>query len=352
MSFLKEQEDMSEAKLRSHVPKFGDWDNDDLPYTTYFENARKEKSGKIMNPNDPEENPEAFMYMRGSQESNQDCRHGHVPFAFDSSKSDSVNKQCLEAGKIMNPNDPEENPEAFMYMRGGQESNYDCRHDHVPFVVGSSKSGPANKHRPNAGKIMNPNDPEENPEMFMCMRGGLESNYDCQHAHVQIAADSSKSVSADKHSLNSANRNDSIDHQRSARRQRNTRPEPGSETGTGSDTITHTNHHRRTSSGLKNGQTGGGSFSSSVSGQSQRNGNYEYKHHRTTSVPKFGEWDETDPASGAGFTVIFNKVKEEKHAPPASSFATVAPEVKTMNYSDCHHSNCPTPSWGSKSKVT
>ncbi|KAK8629548.1 hypothetical protein V6N13_078383 [Hibiscus sabdariffa] len=293
MSFLKEQEDRSEAKLSSHVPKFGDWDNDDLPYTTYFENARKEKSGRIMNPNDPEENPEAFMYMRGGQESNQDCRHGHVPFAFD-----------------------------------------------------SSKSGPANKHRPNAGKIMNPNDPEENPEAFMYMRGGLESNYDCQHAHVRTAADSSKSVWADKHNLNSADRNDSIDHQRSARRQSNTRPEPG----TGSDTITHTNHHLRTSSGPKNGQPGGGSFSSSVSGQSQRNGNYEYKHHRTTSVPKFGEWDETDPASGAGFTVIFNKVKEEKHAPAVSSFATMAPEVKTMNYSDCHHSNCPTPSWGSKSK--
>lgn len=46
----------------SHVPKFGDWENDDnVPYTDYFENALKHKSGVKMNPNDPEENPEAFM---------------------------------------------------------------------------------------------------------------------------------------------------------------------------------------------------------------------------------------------------------------------------------------------------
>ncbi|KAK7303358.1 hypothetical protein RJT34_14262 [Clitoria ternatea] len=41
----------------SHVPKFGNWDNDNVPYTAYFENARR---GIMMNPNDPMENPEAF----------------------------------------------------------------------------------------------------------------------------------------------------------------------------------------------------------------------------------------------------------------------------------------------------
>lgn len=46
---------------RSHVPKFGNWDGDNVPYTAYFENARKEKAGGIkINPNDPEQNPEAF----------------------------------------------------------------------------------------------------------------------------------------------------------------------------------------------------------------------------------------------------------------------------------------------------
>lgn len=46
---------------RSHVPKFGNWEGDNVPYTAYFENARKEKIGGVrINPNDPEQNPEAF----------------------------------------------------------------------------------------------------------------------------------------------------------------------------------------------------------------------------------------------------------------------------------------------------
>ncbi|KAG6634759.1 protein NOI4-like [Juglans microcarpa x Juglans regia] len=29
-------------------------------------------------------------------------------------------------------------------------------------------------------------------------------------------------------------------------------------------------------------------------------------------LPKFGEWDVNDPASAEGFTVIFNKARDEK----------------------------------------
>lgn len=29
-------------------------------------------------------------------------------------------------------------------------------------------------------------------------------------------------------------------------------------------------------------------------------------------LPKFGEWDENDPSSAEGFTVIFNKARDEK----------------------------------------
>lgn len=44
----------------THVPKFGNWDGS-IPYTQYFEGARKGRSGgKIINPNDPFDNPEAF----------------------------------------------------------------------------------------------------------------------------------------------------------------------------------------------------------------------------------------------------------------------------------------------------
>ena len=52
---------MQKQQKNAHVPKFGNWDNDgNVPYTLYFDNARKGKGGKPINPNDPVENPEAF----------------------------------------------------------------------------------------------------------------------------------------------------------------------------------------------------------------------------------------------------------------------------------------------------
>ncbi|PIN26183.1 hypothetical protein CDL12_01062 [Handroanthus impetiginosus] len=45
---------------RANVPKFGNWEEDNVPYTVYFDKARKNKGGKMINPNDPQENPEMF----------------------------------------------------------------------------------------------------------------------------------------------------------------------------------------------------------------------------------------------------------------------------------------------------
>ncbi|CAH1419485.1 unnamed protein product [Lactuca virosa] len=47
---------------RPTVPKFGNWESEDnVPYTVYFDKARKGKTGgKMINPNDPQENPEMF----------------------------------------------------------------------------------------------------------------------------------------------------------------------------------------------------------------------------------------------------------------------------------------------------
>lgn len=61
----------SASEKQFHVPKFGNWDGDDnVPYTAYFDSARKDKAGGVMmiNPNDPEQNPEAFMFEGGGDE--------------------------------------------------------------------------------------------------------------------------------------------------------------------------------------------------------------------------------------------------------------------------------------------
>lgn len=49
----------------SKVPKFGAWEGGEN-YTVYFDNARKKKTnGQMINPNDPEENPEMFQQNGG-----------------------------------------------------------------------------------------------------------------------------------------------------------------------------------------------------------------------------------------------------------------------------------------------
>lgn len=58
----------------SHVPKFGNWEEaNNIPYTAYFENPRREKAGFLINPNDPIENPEAFNMCMGGNFQNVDA---------------------------------------------------------------------------------------------------------------------------------------------------------------------------------------------------------------------------------------------------------------------------------------
>ncbi|KAK7387557.1 hypothetical protein VNO78_28444 [Psophocarpus tetragonolobus] len=43
-----------------------------------------------------------------------------------------------------------------------------------------------------------------------------------------------------------------------------------------------------------------------------------YDEQQGKPLPKFGEWDVNDPASAEGFTVIFNKARDEKKVASAS----------------------------------
>ncbi|CAL0333116.1 unnamed protein product [Lupinus luteus] len=44
----------------------------------------------------------------------------------------------------------------------------------------------------------------------------------------------------------------------------------------------------------------------------------QYNEEGGKPLPKFGEWDVNDPASAEGFTVIFNKARDEKKLASAS----------------------------------
>ncbi|XP_044496040.1 RPM1-interacting protein 4-like isoform X3 [Mangifera indica] len=228
---------LKEQQKHPHVPKFGNWEKDNIPYTTYFENARKEKAAVRMNPNDPEENPQAFMYGRGDLVGHGDFRPVQTPVYVESDKYISVEKQGIESHAVHNP-------------QGRQKS--------IKSEFGSNKS---------------------------------HSDY----SHLQLG-------------------------HRPLKSDRSKRPGEGSN-----------------------------SFSTSVQGDPrQKSGSYssdETRHHRTVSVPKFGAWDETDPKSGEGFTIIFNEVKKEKQI-ASTKFPTV--HSKASSHSDGQR--CTSTSSPSKSK--
>ncbi|XP_021908995.1 RPM1-interacting protein 4-like [Carica papaya] len=52
-------------------------------------------------------------------------------------------------------------------------------------------------------------------------------------------------------------------------------------------------------------------------------------------LPKFGEWDVTNPASAEGFTVIFNKARDEKKIKKSNAAAVqlVSPRRSEVDYS-------------------
>lgn len=186
----------------------------------------------------------------------------------------------------MNPNDPEENPEAFQWMKESPEPNADYPPVQSPLHVKSNASSSSlekqqimgqSRPRPHRG---NPSDPRQS--------GGWRNSPDHQQggARRSITSESGSDGSNASHSL----------------------MQPG---------------HRRERSDKKNNSSDG---SYPVSPSRTSRPSLDTGHHRVGSVPKFGAWDESDPASGEGYTFIFEKMKKEKQS-PAPPFSPVNPQA-------------------------
>ncbi|XP_021911461.1 RPM1-interacting protein 4-like [Carica papaya] len=185
---------------------------------------------------------------------------------------------------------------------------------------------------------MNPNDPEENPEAFMLAMGGRESNSNFRQAQSPLHVNSNMSVSAGKHhaerksrhspSTENASRNQdawshrrirseslvnrsNFDYSQQKPGMRQAKSEYNKDVNNGRYAFSGTGHPRHKSTG------------SSIPDDN--------KHNISQSVPKFGDWDERDPKSGERFTAIFNKVKEERQV-GSSNLAPVA--QRPSNYPD------------------
>eukprot|EP00250_Pteridium_aquilinum_P006192 c16159_g1_i1 orf=457-1218(+) len=202
------------AHQPAHVPQFGNWDaNDEVPFTVVFDNARAGKGGvKMLNPNDPAENPAAFGL------SNED--------ASQSEEIPSKQQPAVETGSGVPTR--RQSGDGQGYYRAGAADGY---------KRGSSAGGA----RENAGAEESPN--------HQIYQGRLGNR-------------------------------------------------PGSP------------YWER-----KNPPEGGNAFAPSTPGKSRLHPGSTRANEtpdRAAALPKFGAWDENDPSAGEGFTVIFNQARNEK----------------------------------------
>lgn len=225
---------------RANVPKFGNWENDDnVPYTVYFEKARKNKGGKMINPNDPQENPDMF------------------PDA--------------------DPPPPAAAPPSQPRARPDE-----------PNGRGAVGGRPERRVSTEDGEFQQLNNSGEN--------------------HGQKAA------------------NESSYGGRGQRAGRPTRPSAGSEQSFERSPL-HP-HYQAKVMGRGNGSPAweGKSHDSShgTPGRSKLRptSRGDESPEKGAAVPRFGEWDENDPQSAENFTHIFNKVREERNTGPGNASGT------------------------------
>ncbi|CAM8988805.1 unnamed protein product [Rhodiola kirilowii] len=190
---------------RPHVPQFGKWEGDaDVPYTVYFDKARQGRGGgRMINPNDPQENPEAFP-TKTQTERVEPVKHGPT------------------------------------HERKTSREDHDLKQGNV-----------GNKRPPTRTSVGSEHSIDRSP----------------LHPHYQAKI-----------------------------------------TGRGSGSPSW---------------EGKGATAHGTPGRSRLK-NRDDDLDRGAAVPKFGEWDEDNPASADGFTHIFNQVREERH--------TGTPNITTENH--------------------
>ncbi|RWR87090.1 RPM1-interacting protein 4-like protein [Cinnamomum micranthum f. kanehirae] len=228
---------------RSHVPKFGNWEaGETVPYTAYFDKARQGRGGKIINPNDPQDNPDAFYDKMPPVHAPPTSSDPEVPAARASpaaSKPKHVRHSSGEDGEFSRSvESPARND------IGGRKAVTDSPQRY------SDRGGNSGNH-PRGSRLSGTSD--------------RSVEHSPLHPHQQTRAVSKGGVNS-----------------------------PSWE--------------RKGSSEAGRGH----SVAPSTPARSKLRSSIDETPERGPAVPKFGEWDENNPASADGFTHIFNKVREEK----------------------------------------
>ncbi|KAK9281622.1 hypothetical protein L1049_004525 [Liquidambar formosana] len=225
---------------RSHVPKFGNWESEEnVPYTAYFDKARKGRTGaKMINPNDPEENPDLFS-------------DNSSPPRAPPSKTRAEPEEPIRRGAL-GPSDERRMSKEDGDLR--QFADSPARHDNT----GRRLSSDSTHQRPGGRVVSTAESHNRRPGR---QSAGSEHSTERSPLHYQARVAGRASVGS-----------------------------PSWEGKVSSDSSHGTPGRSRM----------------------KPNTRADENPDKGAAVPKFGEWDENNPSSADGYTHIFNKVREER----------------------------------------
>ncbi|XP_057957634.1 RPM1-interacting protein 4-like isoform X2 [Malania oleifera] len=293
---------------RSSVPKFGNWESEEnVPYTAYFEKARKDKGGRKMDPNDSQSDSDMLSKSTHPVQA--------PPFQTE------VKPEAPKGSEAVRSRHERRISREDVELRRLTESP--LHHDHMGRRPVNDLS-----HQSQGGVRYGSSKTEtEGPKVSEALRPNHERRSSKEDGDVRIPIDPVLHHDA-------AGRGASADwpHQRHGRVGSGDNPKKVVRQGAGSDRSVehsplHPHHQARVGgkgSGVsspsweRKGSSEGSShgLGSSTPGRSRlRSGarGDETPDHNA-AVPKFGDWDETNPASADGYTHIFNKVREERQS--------------------------------------
>ncbi|KAE8681809.1 transaldolase-like [Hibiscus syriacus] len=229
-----------QQQQRSHVPKFGNWEGEEnVPYTIYFDKARQGRSGgKIVNPNDPQENLDLHQDFVAPARSNPASR-------TNPEVDESVGQGPARRGHERQRSGEEGYPKQYADSPTRHDNvNRRASGDTTPSRYGRGVSSGEVTKRPARSSIGSENSLEKSP----------------LHHQARVTG-------------------------------RGSMPSPAWEGKTSYDSS--------------HGTPGRSRLRPSARGDESPD--------KSAAVPKFGDWDESNPASADGYTHIFNKVREERN---------------------------------------
>ncbi|KAL2529847.1 RPM1-interacting protein 4 [Forsythia ovata] len=275
---------------QSQVPKFGNWESEeDVSYTAYFDNPRKGKKSSKVNQNDSHENLE--IGSKGQKVSDAPwTQHNHL-----SRQEDGEMRRSTESP--LHPDVVSRKPaiDSSHKWHGGVQ--FGSHKSESEAIKAQEMLRPRHHRRLSReeGDMRRLTDSPVRPETAG-WRAASESPH---HRHgVLSAGDTPRRVTRQ-----SVGSDRSIEHSP-------LHPHSQARVGGNGSRISSPSWERKATSegsyGLAPSTPGRSRLRSVTRGDDTPDHN--------PAVPKFGDWDETNPASAEGYTHIFNRVREEKNS--------------------------------------